>query len=460
MARRGRGSGWFARLVAGATLVVTGVGVAALVPQTAGASTPICQTPNGITTCPTSAPDISYSPSTIAFGYIANNGGSSTQSVTFTNTSSQTVALAGPGGYNDGVGDSETGITCSNNFNNNTETLAPGQSCTATITLKFVNGVTDTQCSPSDVGCESGWAPIFGVTPQGSSTSSGFYVPFTATIGPPPPPPPCHGVISPSCTPPAGEQAAQGCVQMPSGWVVGMVATPDDRGYWIAGYFGQVDTCGDATDYGELATPPSSPIVGIALDAAGTGYWLVGADGAVYSFGSAAYHGSMAGKALNSPIVGMAADPATGGYWLLGADGGVFAFDAPFYGSTGNIHLNKPVVGMAATADGGGYWFVASDGGIFAYGDAGFHGSMGGKPLNRPVVGMAPDFATGGYWLVAADGGIFSFDAPFYGSTGNIQLAQPIVGMEAAHSGSGYRFCASDGGIFSFGSSGFYGSAA
>jgi len=260
---------------------------------------------------------------------------------------------------------------------------------------------------------------------------------------------------------PAGEQAAQGCVQMPSGSVVGMAATPDDQGYWIADAAGQVDACGDATtSYGELAQSPASPIVGIALDPTGTGYWLVSADGAVYAFGSADYHGGMSNRSLNSAIVGLAADPATGGYWLVGGDGGVFSFDAPFYGSTGGLVLNEPVVAMAATSDGGGYWFVASDGGIFSYGDAGYHGSMGGQPLNRPVDGMAPDSVTGGYWLVASDGGIFAFDAPFHGSTGNIRVAQPIVGMEAAHSGQGYRFVASDGGIFSFGSSEFYGSAA
>jgi hypothetical protein len=85
----------------------------------------------------------------------------------------------------------------------------------------------------------------------------------------------------------------------------------------------------------------------------------------------------------------MAVDPATGGYWLLGRDGGVFSFNAPFYGSTGNLVLNQPVVGMEPTANGGGYWFVASDGGVFAYGNAPFRGSTGNFVLNQPVIGMA-----------------------------------------------------------------------
>jgi hypothetical protein len=114
--------------------------------------------------------------------------------------------------------------------------------------------------------------------------------------------------------------------------------------------------------------------------------------------------------------VGMAPDPS-GGYWLVASDGGIFAFgNAPFYGSTGNIHLNRPVVGMDPTPDGKGYWFVASDGGIFAYGDAGFYGSTGNIQLNQPVVGMDATQSGNGYWLVASDGGIFGFNAPYYGS--------------------------------------------
>ncbi len=125
----------------------------------------------------------------------------------------------------------------------------------------------------------------------------------------------------------------------------------------------------------------------------------------------------MGGHHLNRPVVGMAADPATGGYWLVATDGGIFAFDAPFYGSTGNLTLAEPVNGMAVGADGRGYRFVASDGGIFSFGGAAFHGSMGGTALDRAGHrAWRPTPRTGGYWLVAADGGIFAFDASFFGA--------------------------------------------
>src|SRR5579875_83575 len=244
---------------------------------------------------------------------------------------------------------------------------------------------------------------------------------------------------------------------LPAGTVVGMATTSDGKGYWIASSTGAVAACGDATNYGN----GPSDVAAIASSPAGNRYWLVTPSGAVFSYGGAPYHGGIPSTVkLDKPIVAMAADPASGGYWLLGGDGGVFSFDAPFYGSTGNIKLVAPAVGMEATLDGGGYRFVASDGGVFDFGNARFYGSMGGVRLNKPVVGMANDPATGGYWLDASDGGIFSFNAPFYGSTGNIQLAQPCVAMTAMPDGGGYRLVAADGGIFDFGDAPFEGSAA
>jgi len=184
------------------------------------------------------------------------------------------------------------------------------------------------------------------------------------------------------------------------------------------------------------------------------GYWLVGRDGGIFSFGDAPFLGSTGNIHLNQPIVGMASNPAGNGYWFVASDGGVFAFgDAGFFGSTGNIHLNKPIVGMAPTQTGQGYYLVASDGGIFAFGDAKFRGSTGAIHLNKPIVGMATTPNGRGYWLVASDGGVFSFGngASFFGSTGGIKLAQPIVGIAPTNRNKGYWFVAADGGIFSFG---------
>ncbi|HEY4411022.1 MAG TPA: hypothetical protein VGO87_14180 [Acidimicrobiia bacterium] len=200
-------------------------------------------------------------------------------------------------------------------------------------------------------------------------------------------------------------------------------------------------------------TPDNGAFSGI-LTRPSLGYWLVGRDGGIFAFGDAPFQGSTGNIHLNQPIVGMASTPTGNGYWFVAADGGVFAFgDAPFYGSTGNIHLNKPIVGMAPTSTGQGYYLVASDGGIFSFGDAKFRGSTGAIKLNKPIVGMAVTPNGRGYWLVASDGGVFAFGngADFFGSTGNIKLAQPIIGIAPTNSNKGYWFVAADGGIFAFG---------
>ena len=244
---------------------------------------------------------------------------------------------------------------------------------------------------------------------------------------------------------------------------VGMAATSDGKGYWVAGSHGSVAVFGNATYYGSAdGLTLSRPVVGMAATPDGQGYWLVASDGGIFSYGDAAFHGSAGNLVLNKPVVGMAATPDGQGYWLVASDGGIFSYgSARFYGSTGAITLNKPVVGMAATPDGKGYWLAASDGGVFAFGDAPFYGSMGGRPLNRPVVGMSGVPQGGGYWLVASDGGIFSFgSAVFHGSTGSLTLAQPMVGMAHTPDGGGYWMVAADGGIFSLGDAGFFGSAA
>jgi hypothetical protein len=215
-----------------------------------------------------------------------------------------------------------------------------------------------------------------------------------------------------------------------------------------------------AFDYAGAPPPPPPAAVGIAATPDGGGYWIADADGHVSDHGDALPFGDASGLSLTAPIAHIVATPNGGGYWLVAGDGGTFAYgDAGFYGSMGGAPLNQPVVDLAPTKDGKGYWLVASDGGIFAFGDAGFHGSMGGQRLNRPVVGIAADDASGGYWEVATDGGIFAFGAPFFGSTGALALNQPINGMTATTSDGGYLFVASDGGVFAFGNAGFHGSA-
>jgi cell wall-associated NlpC family hydrolase len=243
-----------------------------------------------------------------------------------------------------------------------------------------------------------------------------------------------------------------------AGPVVGMAASPDGTGYWLANAAGDVSTHGMAVNYGSLAgTALQAPITHIVATADGKGYWLVASDGGIFTFGDAGFFGSMGGQKLNAPVVDMAPTADGKGYWLVASDGGVFAFgDALFQGSMGATHLNKPVVGIAADGATGGYWLVASDGGIFSFG-APFHGSTGNMVLNEPVNGMTPTADDGGYLFVASDGGIFAFgDATYLGSEGGATLHAPIVGMAFDNASGGYWLVGSDGGIFTFNAP-FYG---
>jgi surface antigen len=255
-----------------------------------------------------------------------------------------------------------------------------------------------------------------------------------AAAGPAPPPPTAGTLTAP---------------------VVGIDATPDGGGYWLADAAGGVSPHGDAVSYGLMTGQAlNSPIAHIVATPDGRGYWLVAGDGGTFAFGDAGFFGSMGGQHLNAPIVDLAPTRDGNGYWLVASDGGIFAFgDATYHGSMGGARLNKPVVGIAPVADGGGYWMVATDGGIFAFGNATYYGSTGAIALNKPVNGMAPSPDGKGYWFVASDGGIFGFgDALFHGSTGSSPPATPVVGMASNQSNPspGYWLVDAAGQVFSF----------
>jgi hypothetical protein len=182
--------------------------------------------------------------------------------------------------------------------------------------------------------------------------------------------------------------------------IVGMAATVEGSGYWLVGGDGGVFSYGSAHFYGSAGgLPLNQPVVGMARTPDNKGYWLVAADGGIFAYGDASFYGSMGGSHLNRPIVGMAATPDGHGYYLVASDGGVFAFgDAHFQGSMGGQSLNQPVVGMSIDPASGGYWEVAVDGGIFSF-DAPFFGSKGDVPGTEPIVGMTSTRTGLGYLL-------------------------------------------------------------
>ncbi len=211
---------------------------------------------------------------------------------------------------------------------------------------------------------------------------------------------------------------------------VGIAATEDGRGYWLAQADGGVRAFGDAAFYGSLPGEhimPAAPIVGMARTPDGRGYWLVGADGGVFSFGDAAFYGSSARSFAsglgvgNTPVYAIAATPHGHGYYvapIAASSTATNGFGSAIL-SAGDPQADTFLSGFALTASGQGYWWAGTDGGVFTFGDAAFYGSLPGEHIvpAAPIVGMARTPDGGGYWLVGADGGVFSFgDAGFYGS--------------------------------------------
>jgi hypothetical protein len=97
--------------------------------------------------------------------------------------------------------------------------------------------------------------------------------------------------------------------------IVGMAATPDGRGYTLAGNDGGIFTFGDAVFHGSSANGPAvTPVSTIVPTPDGGGYWLVAPDAFAVNFSNPAPNGSFPGSAA---IVAAASsqvqpDPDTG----------------------------------------------------------------------------------------------------------------------------------------------------
>jgi len=104
--------------------------------------------------------------------------------------------------------------------------------------------------------------------------------------------------------------------------VVAMAPTSSGNGYWLVASDGGVFSFGDAGYFGSIyqlapgaapggnnsVAPLKMPIVGLIASADGKGYWMAAADGGVFNFGDAPFAGSLGAGPIQGQIVAFAAD--------------------------------------------------------------------------------------------------------------------------------------------------------
>ncbi len=147
---------------------------------------------------------------------------------------------------------------------------------------------------------------------------------------------------------------------------------------------------GTAKFYGSLPSEgikPSKPIVGMVAAPTGKGYWLVGADGGVYAFGSAKFDGSMGGTNLNASVVSMTALPAKGIVWT-GAYRSTTSYTKGDAASlTGSTYVSLRTTNTAntpATTLTSDWGLVAAKGATGATGATGAKGTTGATGATGP----------------------------------------------------------------------------
>src|SRR5207248_2483152 len=86
---------------------------------------------------------------------------------------------------------------------------------------------------------------------------------------------------------------------------------------------GRAIAFGDAPFLGDMSqTKLNGPVLGSVATPNGKGYYMVASDGGIFAFGDAAFAGSMGDKKLNAPVQSLVPDGDGHGYWLVASDGG------------------------------------------------------------------------------------------------------------------------------------------
>jgi hypothetical protein len=223
--------------------------------------------------------------------------------------------------------------------------------------------------------------------------------------------------------------------------IVGIAATPNRLGYWLIASDGGVFAFGDASYYGSIPglgiAPAGSvlsgpaltaPIIGIMSSPDGRGYLLVGADGGVFAFGDATFSGScyQFPCGSNTAVAAAVPDKTGRGYWFLTTIGTSYNFgDAP--ASCFAPPQAIPVTSASGPGNAVTYDFVFANGWSIDCGNVSFGSAFGqlapGDKAAAIVLGDNDD-----YWIATARGAVFAFGVANYGSMAGKHLNAPIIG--------------------------------
>jgi hypothetical protein len=178
---------------------------------------------------------------------------------------------------------------------------------------------------------------------------------------------------------------------------------------WMVNEAGEVETFGRGLQ--NVVNSPSSGlvgVVGIAATSDGKGYWLASSSGEVEAFGNAKLF-SPKTRYTGRSIVGIAATSDGKGYWLASSSGEVEAFGNAKLFSPKTRYTGRSIVGIAATSDGQGYWLASSSGEVEAFGNAPA-ATLRGRLRGSRVRAIAANSALG-FDVALADGEVLSVRA-------------------------------------------------
>ena len=188
----------------------------------------------------------------------------------------------------------------------------------------------------------------------------------------------------------------------PAARLVAVASVSTHNGLLAVDATGAVLAAGHARALGGISRLGHAPVVGITATPDGKGYWVAGRDGGVFAFGDARFYGSMGGVKLQGAVAGVASTPDGRGYWLVGADGGIFSFGDAHYSGNGlwtppaypkNLFTVAPgptVAVVAAPGSRPGYWTLGNTGRVTNHGAASGSSGDNNLALNTQSRGQPP----------------------------------------------------------------------